>query len=112
MKTGRHLRLVSALVKHAVDIVTSRVVQSAVKKWLAQHKIPYDNFVLSKDKQELGYDFYVEDDPYLSEILPPGKVLFLYDPPYNRNVPQGPNVMRFSSFGDLPGLINKAMGPS
>jgi len=91
--------------KYTVDIVTSRMVESAVKKWLAQHEIRYDNFVLSKDKHELGYDFYVEDDPYLSAILPRGKVLFLYERPYNRNVPQGHNVIRFSSFADLPGLI-------
>jgi uncharacterized HAD superfamily protein len=95
--------------KCTVDIVTSRVVESAVKKWLAQHKIPYDNFVLSKDKHELDYDFYVEDDPYLAEILPPGRIVFLYNRPYNRNVPQGENVVRFSSFGQLPGLINKAV---
>lgn len=92
-----------------LDIVTSRMVENSVKQWLAHYKIPYDEFVLSKDKQELDYDLYVEDDPYLSEILPPGKTLFLYNRPYNRNVPQGVNTVKFSSFDELPGLIRKSL---
>jgi uncharacterized HAD superfamily protein len=51
-------------------------------------------------KLELAYDIYIDDHPVLAvEIVRhPGKMLYLADAPYNRDVPDGPQVRRFSSW--------------
>ncbi len=70
-----------------IDIVTARPkVEDSIKNWLEMHNITYDNILYSiHDKQDLKYDLYIDDNPYLAENLPDNKIL-VYNQPWNQDL--------------------------
>jgi len=84
-----------------VDIVTGRssdVSDETLKAWLAEHGIRYNNLVRAKgDKMFAGnYDVYVDDNPGIVEDVRnfPRRKVFLYDQPWNLDVPATKNTKR------------------
>lgn len=70
------------------------------KRWLSYHGIQYDNFVLAadgKDKIHMPYDVFIDDNPALADNN--GKIVLLYDQPWNQNVETG--VIRVYSFDQV-----------
>ncbi len=82
-----------------VDIVTSTLGgKEKAREWLDRHNIPYDRLVwvhggISKATLK-DYDVFVDDKPGLAAQIPSGKILLLYDQPWNRGMPDGLNVKR------------------
>jgi len=81
-----------------VDILTARPknTEKYALKWLNYNKIPFDKYVWARNseaKTKLGYDVYIDDSPYMVEILTnSGKILLLYSQPWNRRVQESLNV--------------------
>lgn len=91
-----------------IELVTSRKnskgfedTVDALKEWMTLNGIGDVPLVLSnahEHKSSLDYDFFVDDSPALaramSESAEKGKVLFVIDAPYNRDVKDSENVLR------------------
>jgi len=75
-----------------VDIVTVRPKNQIenTKRWLAYHKITYDDYRLvpeGMNKSDLDYDIFIDDSPLNARrIMKLGKTIFLYDQPWNREL--------------------------
>ena len=72
---------------YKIDIVTARPNrEDSIQKWLELHNITYDHLLHGiHDKQELKYDMYIDDNPYLAKKLSENKIL-VYDQPWNQNL--------------------------
>lgn len=70
---------------YTVDIVTNRAnVDEQVEKWLGMHDITYNRFRPfhhGKDKTELGYDVYIDDNP---NMVGDARLQYLFDRPLNQ----------------------------
>lgn len=85
------------------DIVTENPYPGRVSQWLEKNGlyecIHYDNIISvdgsETEKAELGYDFYIDDNPYLIDELDTHQSLLLYHRPYNFDVEDrfGPLVL-------------------
>jgi len=92
-----------------VDIVTGHNESSrhAVETWLKSHRIPYHDLIMHGcfvSKAGLAYDVIVDDSPSLAKKIaadPRGRLLFLFDQLYNRDIPSSPAVMRVVSLNDV-----------
>ena len=106
-------KLLLKLAKHyEIELVTSRgkvpeleATVAPLRKWLAAKGI--DNFRLvinavHSEKDVLGYDIYIDDSPSLAMMISKskGKILFLVDHPYNRNIEDSKNVKRVSDVNE------------
>lgn len=98
-----------------IDIVTGRETTPVpvLLDWLKRHRIPYDNFIVSTDKEDLDYDVYIDDDPRLAEKIKDrrGKVLILFDQPWNRHISSSRNVVRVFSWDDVVQQVKFLKGP-
>ncbi len=91
-----------------VDIVTANESHEFIRKWLLKNSIPHHNFIFHPNKHELDYDIFIEDDDRLfKDRLKPSQMLLLKDRPYNRNLENNGNVIRFRSFEDVLGIVGK-----
>jgi len=101
-------KLLLEVSKHyEIDIVTKRggvpeleATTKPLRKWLEKHGMDKYRLVISPsgaEKDELGYDIYIDDSPKLAECISrsDGKMLFLVNKPHNRyhKITSG-NVMR------------------
>lgn len=90
-----------------VDILTQRPAETIdyVKAWLKHVGVRYRRFVwvpLRASKASFAYDVYIDDSPRLAEKLAgTRRLLFLYDQPWNRIVPNSPNIIRVNSLDDV-----------
>lgn len=82
--------------------------------WLAKKGLPYDILVWGEDKADTLYNeiapaapaFVVEDKPStIEKLISTRYVVYVYDQPYNRSVPDSGNVQRISSLADLLGMV-------
>lgn len=92
-----------------MDIVTSRDnCKTEMKRWLHMNQIPYKRYIIEKNKYELDYDIFIDDNPNLV-----GKVdLILSDRPWNRDVDEGKVITRIGgerSFQDLPYILREVI---
>lgn len=88
----RHLAQKTKMLSNlcSVDIVTAVRPENLpdVKNWLAFHKISYGELVHSNEKEKLDYDIYIDDsESNAMKMLTAGKLVLLYNQPWNRNVP-------------------------
>jgi uncharacterized HAD superfamily protein len=93
-----------------VDIVTGRssgTTDFALISFFERNGIPYDGIQRTtgsgKVKALYGYDTYVDDDPSLAAEIAerwPQKRVMLPDRPWNRQVPDSPNVHRVFSLNE------------
>jgi uncharacterized HAD superfamily protein len=97
-----------------IDVVTGRSKESvnAAKKWLAEHRIPYERFVRVpgwKDKIFLNYDVYIDDAPELMPLISRNPLMWgiLYSRPWNRTVPELRQVFRVESWTEISGLLDR-----
>lgn len=76
-----------------LDIVTAHPegiygLNESKQAWLDNHGIFYDRYrSVEGDKQELGYDIYIDNNPHLVERVNESDceaAVFLYDQPHNR----------------------------
>ncbi|MEM4190030.1 MAG: hypothetical protein QW544_05910 [Candidatus Caldarchaeum sp.] len=90
-----------------VDILTQRPAETIrhVKQWLRHHNIKYRSFTwvpLKTSKSTFVYDVYIDDSPRLAEKLQnTGRLLLLYDQPWNRGVNSVNNVVRVKSLDEV-----------
>lgn len=87
-----------------VHVVTARDegrdVESGMRKWLKHKGITNhatDFEATETYKSQLGYDVYIDDNPYLADEMGEGQHLFLYDQPWNREINNGRRVTRITS---------------
>lgn len=81
-----------------IDVVTSREgCRGEMTNWLDRIGIPYSEFTVEKEKHELGYDLYVDDNPTLALRT---ENLVLYDRPWNKNLEDGNCIRRIGADGD------------
>ena len=61
-------------------------------------------------KLDLPFDVYLDDAPSIAAKIEqyPAKFLLLADAPWNREVPEGPQVRRFRSWAEVPALLATA----
>jgi 5'(3')-deoxyribonucleotidase len=97
-----------------IDVVTGRSKASvnAAKKWLAEHKIPYQRFVRVpswKDKIFLNYDVYIDDAPELMPLISRNLTMWgiLYSRPWNKSVPKLRQVFRVESWTEISKLLKQ-----
>jgi len=92
-----------------VDIVTGHNESSrqAVAAWLEHYQIPYHRLIMHGcfvSKSGLAYDIFVDDSPSFAKKIavdPRGRKLFLFDWPYNRDVPPSNAVTRIRSLHNI-----------
>ncbi len=83
--------------KFKTDIVTGNPYPDKVNRWLKDNGIyeciHYDHLIsiggLDCEKSDLGYDVYIDDNPYLINELDTHQSLLLYHRPYNFSVEDG-----------------------
>lgn len=96
-----------------LDIVTARSkrTEDYALKWLTLHGIPYDNYIRVESgeaKAGLGYDVFIDDSPYLAmQLHNTGKLVLLYDQPWNRNVNAEGNVVRIRSLENAYHILSR-----
>jgi len=95
-----------------VTILTNNTFPDKVLEWLDYNEIPYHEFRSNPDWQhdkatEPGIDILIDDKPELVEsCVKNGKILFLYDQPWNRSLNVLPkNVVRIQSLAEIPRLL-------
>ena len=95
-----------------VIILTNNAFPDKVLEWLDFNEIPYHEFRSNPDWQhdkatEPGIDILIDDKPELVEsCVKNGKILFLYDQPWNRSLNVLPkNVVRIQSLAEIPRLL-------
>ena len=108
-----------------IDIVTGRSTtpRDVLESWLRLHGIPYDNLIVteakpgeerrtSELKTDLPYDIWIDDNPYMATAIKnqPEKLLLLFYQPWNRDIPNGPNVVRVYGWQDT--LRKLGLGPT
>jgi 5'(3')-deoxyribonucleotidase len=82
-----------------VDILTARPknTEKYALKWLNYYGVRFNRYVWARNseaKAKLGYDVYIDDSPYMVEVLKDtGKILLLYSQPWNRSVQENVNVI-------------------
>lgn len=92
-----------------LDIVTSVVKnKEGVRKWLAEHKIPFNDIVYVQKKWELKYDYFIDDSPSNAQhIKDEGKVCILYDQLWNKDVVTNGKIKRAYSLNHAYDIIKK-----
>lgn len=93
----------------AVDIVTANEMEDEILQWLSLYNISCRHFLSGGSKVKLQYRILVEDDPTLPDKISPEQTLLLRDRPWNRDVKERDNVIRFHYFRELPDLVEKAL---
>lgn len=99
-----------------VDIVTARprVTERYVLNWLRLHEIPYDEYVWirsCRDKPSLNYDVYIDDSPLIVDgCMRRGKLLILYDRPWNRQIRENVHVKRVKSLTQVSEILRRLKG--
>jgi len=99
-----------------VDIVTARprVTERYVLNWLRLHEIPYDEYVWirsCRDKPSLNYDVYIDDSPLIVDgCMRRGKLLILYDRPWNRQIRENVHVKRVKSLAQVSEILRRLKG--
>ncbi len=76
-------------------------------EWLGIHKIPFNeiHFTDYWSKDKVNCDLYIEDSPIqFSSLVMAHKKVFIYDQPWNRNIPA---TNRFISWIDIVKEINR-----
>lgn len=75
-----------------VDVVTAQPDDQSIidgkKAWLWNYGIPFDDLVTvptDRSKSELGYRYYIDDKPSLTNEVGSGQTMYLRDQPYNQN---------------------------
>jgi len=100
----------------AVDILTQRPAETVenVKRWLKHHGIRYRAFTwvpLKSSKTLFHYDAYIDDSPRLAEqLVGRGRLLLLYDQPWNRNTPKAGNIVRVASLDEAYRVLAEGAG--
>ncbi|MEM0479928.1 MAG: hypothetical protein QXE95_05620 [Candidatus Nitrosocaldus sp.] len=88
-----------------VDIVSAQMAKDYVKMWLDHNKIIYDDYVSvtrGVDKADLAYDAFIDDSPINAErISSMGKLVLLYDQPWNRYLEDGRYIVRVKSMDEV-----------
>jgi len=98
-----------------LDIVTGRPrkTEQYALKWLKLQKIPYDEYIWvrsSSFKSALNYDVYIDDYPMLADdCMKAGKLLILYDRPWNRGVQDSPHVKRVKNLDEAYKVIKEVL---
>jgi len=92
--------------RYRIILVTSRHPQliEKTKDWLRLKNIPHDLLIFEKDKHqtEHNFDFFIEDNAdFAIALAETGVRTFLFDYPWNRNIPTPPNVTRVSGWGEV-----------
>ena len=96
-----------------VDIVTARprVTERYVLNWLRLHEIPYDEYVWirsCREKPRLNYDVYIDDSPLIVDgCMRRGRLLILYDRPWNRRVQENIHVRRIKSLSQVSEILGR-----
>ncbi|MEM3915403.1 MAG: hypothetical protein QW572_00065 [Candidatus Nitrosocaldus sp.] len=84
-----------------VDIVSAQIAKDYVRRWLEHNNIIYDDYVSvarGVDKADLAYDAFIDDSPSNAErISSMGKLVLLYDQPWNRHLSDGRYIIRVKS---------------
>jgi len=86
-----------------IDIVTarSRETERYALMWLEAHRVPYDGYIWvrsSRLKPKLDYDVFIDDSPLIVDgLIARGRMLLLYDRPWNRSVSEDRLVRRIRS---------------
>ncbi|MCS6768438.1 MAG: hypothetical protein RMJ59_05005 [Candidatus Nitrosocaldus sp.] len=99
-----------------VDIVSAQIASDQVKRWLEYNNIPYDDYVSvarGADKADLEYDAFIDDSPTNAKrISAMGKLVLLYDQPWNRYIKDdGRYIVRVKSMDEAKRvLIDRLMG--
>jgi len=93
-----------------VSIVTARSTSSipSVKAWLSDKMISYDDMIVvdyGPLKSELEFDVFIDDSPLNAKnIAATGKLVLLFDQPWNRDV-SGEGIVRISGFPEAIATI-------
>lgn len=96
-----------------VDILTQRPAETIeyVKAWLKHVGVRYRRFVwvpLRASKASFVYDVYIDDSPHLAEKLASTRrLMFLYDQPWNRKVPNSSNIVRVNCLDEVYEWLSK-----
>jgi uncharacterized HAD superfamily protein len=63
--------------------------------------------VSATDKLNLDYSIYIDDSPHLAieAVKHPDKQILLANAPWNKNIKNSNNVIRFESWKEVPGLV-------
>lgn len=93
----------------AVDVVTANKRPGEIQQWLSLYHIPCRDFLQGKEDVKLQYKILIEDDPTLPDKISPEQTLLLRDRPWNRDVKERANVIRFNYSWELPDLVEKAL---
>jgi uncharacterized HAD superfamily protein len=100
----------------SVDILTQRPAETVenVKRWLNHHGIKYRSFTwvpLKSSKTLFTYDAYIDDSPRLAEqLVGKGRLLLLYDQPWNRKTPKAANIVRVASLDEAYRVLAEGLG--
>ena len=88
---------------HTVDVVTARSRKSerAVRTFLKEHGIPYNELVMERFLKT-GWDILIDDAPHNALLAAAdGSLALLMDHPYNRDVPTHTNPVRVQDWQDV-----------
>ncbi|MCL2228799.1 MAG: hypothetical protein FWC00_03140 [Firmicutes bacterium] len=88
--------------------------RALVRKWLLNHKIPYDKLVFAEfgggnkmtSCRENNIDVHIEDSPKEIELVAPHTPVIIFEQPYNRDF-NIQNTHRARSWRDVHDYINK-----
>lgn len=94
----------------SVDVVTANDRTDEIEQWLAFQDISYRNFLLGRDDVKLQYQILIEDNPTLADKISDDQTLLLIDQPWNQDVVERENVIRFTYFWELPDLLETILG--
>lgn len=85
---------------YEIDIITARpTAPDTIKLWLDTHHITYKNFLHGiENKDELKYDLYIDDNPYLAKKLDDDSII-VYDQPWNQHIDK-PRTSSLNKFAD------------
>lgn len=92
-----------------IDIVSAQMAKDYVKRWLEHNNIVYDEYVSvarGVDKADLAYDAFIDDSPINAERMSSmGKLVLLYDQPWNRHLSNGRYIVRVKNMDGVKRVL-------
>lgn len=75
---------------HDLDVVTARSgVEEQMQRWLDEHRVAYDEFIVETEKHELDYDVHIDDSVSLPRNVTDNRIVMMPVRNYNMHVAYG-----------------------
>jgi uncharacterized HAD superfamily protein len=99
---------------HDLFIVTATVAKKEeVDQWLDRNGIKHKGLVMVRSSEKLnsGVDVIIDDNPKVIDLFArAGKMVILYDRPWNKKVRREKNVVRVKDWSEVTNALEKLIG--